>query len=67
MEGPEAVQRATELIEQRLAQEEETEVGAEVKGVGEGGLRVNRSICAVMVRESPADTLGPDSMLFPRA
>lgn len=37
MEGPEAVQRATELIEQRLAQEEETEVGAEVKGVGEGG------------------------------
>lgn len=28
MEGPEAVQRATELIEQRLAEEEETEVGA---------------------------------------
>lgn len=40
MEGPEAVQRATELIEQRLAQEEETEVGARVKGVGEGGFQV---------------------------
>lgn len=42
MEGPEAVQRATELIEQRLAQEEETEVRAEVKGapVKGGGSRL---------------------------
>lgn len=38
MEGPEAVQRATELIEQRLAQEEETEVGARVnEGCWGGG------------------------------
>lgn len=48
MEGPEAVQRATELIEQRLAQEEETEVGTRVKGIGEGGLQVKESICGVM-------------------
>lgn len=49
MEGPEAVQRATELIEQRLAQEEETEVGAEMKGVrgmeGEASRLMDRSIC----------------------
>lgn len=51
MEGPEAVQRATELIEQRLAQEEETEVGARVKGVGDGGVQAKESICAVMGRE----------------
>lgn len=48
MEGPEAVQRATELIEQRLAEEEETEVGAEMKGVrveGEASRLMDQSIC----------------------
>jgi hypothetical protein len=36
MEGSEAVQKATELIEQRLAQEEENEVGAGVWSLGRG-------------------------------
>lgn len=68
MEGPEAVQRATELIEQRLAQEEETEVGTEVKGVGEGGLQVKGSVHLCCHGKGKTGCyLGPDSMLFPRA
>lgn len=53
MEGPEAVQRATELIEQRLAQEEETEVRAEVKGAPVKGreLQVKESTCTAVGRE----------------
>lgn len=53
MKGPEAVQRATELIEQRLAQEEETEVRAKVKGapVKGGGLQVEESTCPAVGRE----------------
>lgn len=39
-EGPEAVQRATELIEQRLAQEEETEVGAGRRVLGREASRL---------------------------
>lgn len=54
MEGPEAVQRATELIEQRLAQEEETEVRAEVKGAGEGGLWVKGPVQTVCYFPGPS-------------
>lgn len=64
MEGPEAVQRATELIEQRLAQEEETEVGARVKG-GEGGLQVQGYICAIMGRERQSAAWVQAACYFP--